>query len=222
MVNQKLNDWVKSKLAEGYTSTEIKESLVKEGYTENEINDSLNIENKNSIMSPIAEPKKLNIFPIIIIVIVILILIGVCLYFFVFNNEKSVSENINSTTQKDVNLVDENGDNFGQVHVDVNVDMQVTTETGYDDFKIKFNSCQQAKSEYKLSDTMIYYLEIIGPKDGLCEVKSKFTVNPNPEWINKEMTCLLDNSLDYETAVQDMSKCSGELYNLMTNPSSYQ
>lgn len=222
MVSQKVMDWVKQKFAEGYTSQQIKDSLVKEGYTVEEINEAMNSDIKSgSQVNTVSSPKKSNkVLLIIIVVIVAIVLICAGLYLFVLKD--NTTEIINSTSQKDVNLVDANGNTLGQMHVDVNVDMQVTTETGYDDFKVKFNSCQQAKSEYKLSDTIIYYLEIIGPKEGLCEVKSKFTVNPNPEWINKEMTCLLDNSLDYETAVQDMSRCSGELYDLMTNPNSYQ
>ncbi|HOZ35936.1 MAG TPA: hypothetical protein PLK55_03065 [archaeon] len=224
MVNEELRKWAENKSAEGYSPDQIKEALIKEGYTTEEINEAMNIENNNSIIAPVSVtmPKRNKILPIIIIGIIVLILISAGLYFFVFNNERSVSENVNSATQKDINLVDENGDNFGQMHIDVNVDMEVVTEEGYEDFKQKFASCQSASVESKLFETITYYYEIIGPKEGLCEVKSKFTANPNPEWVNKEMICLYDNSLDFETAVQDMSRCSGELYDLMTNPGSYQ
>ncbi len=67
-----------------------------------------------------------------------------------------------------------------------------------------------------LGGSATYYYEIIGPKDSLCEVKSKFLVNPNPDWLNKEMICKYDNSKDFEIAVQDISNCQGELYDLMT------
>ena len=44
-----------------------------------------------------------------------------------------------------------------------------------------------------------------------CEVKSKFTQNPNANWLNKEMTCLYDPATPLEDAIQDMSRCTGEL-----------
>jgi len=221
MANPKLADWVKSKLTEGYTSKEIKDSLIKEGYTDTEINDAMN-PTASPVTQSSVKTKKFNIWPILIIGIIVVILIGAGLYFFVFHTEKPVTEIVNSTSDENVSLVDENGNIVGQMHVTTDIDVQVTTETGYEDFKQKFRTCQPTTSEYRLSDRMVYFLEILGPKDNLCQVRSKFTVNPNPAWVNKEMTCEYDNSLDYETAVQDMSKCSGELYNLMINPSSYQ
>jgi hypothetical protein len=227
MSNQKLTDWVKSKSAEGYSSDQIKEALEKEGYTSQEISEAMNPETKTNLSTnPTANPKKSKLWLFIIIGIVVIGIICVALYFFVINNNGSdnnnTSEIVNYVSDKNVDLIDENGNNLGQMHIDVNVDMEVVTEEGYEDFKQKFASCQSASVESKLFETITYYYEIIGPKEGLCEVKSKFTANPNPEWVNKEMICLYDNSLDFETAVQDMSRCSGELYDLMTNPGSYQ
>ncbi len=89
----------------------------------------------------------------------------------------------------------------------------------------KFKECSPAKYAAsldlgQLGGLVTYYYEIIGPSDNLCSVKSKFLQNPNPDWVGKEMTCLYDNAKDFETAVKDMSKCSGPLYNLMGQPKS--
>ena len=90
-------------------------------------------------------------------------------------------------------------------------------DIGMDCFEEKFAECKPATVTLKLMDNLIYYYEIIDSKDGLCEVKSKFTANPNPDWVEKEMTCKYDSTNDFETAVQDMSKCQGPLYTLMTD-----
>ena len=86
----------------------------------------------------------------------------------------------------------------------------------------KFKNCQQAKVVMNLnlpnSEPIVYYSEIIGPGEGehICQVKSKFLNNPNPEWINKEMICNYDNSLSFDVASQDMpERCSGPLIDLL-------
>lgn len=84
-------------------------------------------------------------------------------------------------------------------------------------FDQKFSKCEPAKAEFALPDIGLkYYYEITGPNGNYCFVKSKFLLNPNPNWINKEMLCSLDQRKDFETAVKDTRFCSGELYNLMT------
>lgn len=91
----------------------------------------------------------------------------------------------------------------------------------------KFKECKPAKWTITIDfgplgiGEITYYYEIIGPIDNLCEVKSKFLKNINPDWIGKEMICQYDNNKDFETAIQDtiqnmsMSKCKGDLYELM-------
>jgi len=85
----------------------------------------------------------------------------------------------------------------------------------------KFKECQPAKFSITmdlgpLGGETTYYYEIIGPIGNLCEVRSKFLKNINPDWVGKEMFCQYDNTKDLETAMQDMSKCEGPLYDLMT------
>lgn len=103
---------------------------------------------------------------------------------------------------------------------------QEEAETIMNCIQEKFKECKPAKIATTidfgpLGGEMSYYYEIIGPIDNLCEIKSKFLKNINPDWVGKEMICQYDNSKDFETATQDaiqnmsMSKCKGDLYELM-------
>lgn len=101
----------------------------------------------------------------------------------------------------------------------VSADIAVTTDCGdMSCFEEKFAKCEPATITLKLTNNLIYYYEIIAPTEGLCELKSKFLANPNPEWVGKEMTCLYDNSKKFEIATQDMSNCKGLLYDLLNGP----
>lgn len=82
-------------------------------------------------------------------------------------------------------------------------------------FEPKFKACEPAKVSASLGQTVTYSYEIIGPEGGLCRVKSKFLKNPNPDFLNKEMVCSYDNKKDFSIAAQDLSKCSGPLYELL-------
>ena len=86
-------------------------------------------------------------------------------------------------------------------------------------FEEQFANCQLAIVEIKsqeLSFSTSYQYEILGQKDGYCEVKLKSLTNSNQAWVGKEMICQYDNSKKFEEAVKDISRCSGELYKLMT------
>ena len=86
-------------------------------------------------------------------------------------------------------------------------------------FRKKFESCSPAKVKIGLEiapgSNVLYLYEIIAPSNGGCEVKSQFLENPMSKLIGKTMVCKYDNSLDFETAIADTSKCQGELYNIM-------
>jgi len=101
--------------------------------------------------------------------------------------------------------------------VKVSADIAVTADCGdMSCFEEKFAKCKPATIKMKLTNNLIYYYEIIGPKEGLCELRSKFLANPNPDWVGKEMICRYDNSKKFESAVEDMSNCQGPLYDLLT------
>ena len=83
--------------------------------------------------------------------------------------------------------------------------------------KEKFKKCEKASVTSELAENTAYYFEILGAKDGLCEVKLKATANPNPDLLGKEMTCKYDSNKEFETAIQDISSCQGQLYKSMTS-----
>lgn len=94
----------------------------------------------------------------------------------------------------------------------------MTTNCGSDQacFEEKFTVCQPASVEITLIEGLTYRYEILGSGDVGCRVKSKFVANPNPAFVGPEMICNYDNSQDFGTAIQDMGRCEGELYSLMT------
>ena len=103
------------------------------------------------------------------------------------------------------------------LNIDIHAGIEEVSDcTGENCFEEKFIECRPATITLILTDSLIYFYEIIGPKKDSCEVKSKFIANPNPNFVNKEMICLYDNSKDFDTAIEDMSNCEGDLYNLMT------
>lgn len=83
-------------------------------------------------------------------------------------------------------------------------------------FEQHFGECTPATVTIEVFETIAYFYEIIESADNLCKVKSSFTKNPNPDFVGKEMICEYDYSLDFETAIQDMSSCEGQLYVLLT------
>ena len=85
-----------------------------------------------------------------------------------------------------------------------------------DCFEANFAECKPSTVTSELEPSITYSYEILGLKEELCEVKSKAINIPNPSWIGKEMICLFDNSLDFETAAGDISTCEGELYDLLS------
>lgn len=112
-------------------------------------------------------------------------------------------------------------------NINIETDVGVTYSCGDSDcFEEKFAECAPANITAAVFETLSYYYEILGPKDGLCEVKSKYPTNPNPEWVDKEMICLYDNSKPFNEASmeitnsfntdQHLGDCQGELYLLMT------
>jgi len=126
------------------------------------------------------------------------------------------------TKEEDPEVIHKTGEYYSNesgvsINVTIEADLEVNSSCGgMECFEQKFSECAPATLSSKLTENLIYFYEIIGLKNGLCEVKSKFIANPNPEWVDKEMTCLYDNTLDFETAVQNMENCQGALYILMT------
>lgn len=68
-------------------------------------------------------------------------------------------------------------------------------------FMDNFKTCESATLSSDLGFAAVTY-EILGSKDSGCEVQMLYTKNPNPEWVNQPMNCVLDNGQDFEVAVK--------------------
>ena len=95
----------------------------------------------------------------------------------------------------------------------------VTSCQDKDCFESKFRKCELATVQVEVEglsgQDVTYKYEIVGLNGAYCEVESQFVKNPNQDWVGKKMTCQYDNSKKFDAAVEDMDRCSGELYNLM-------
>lgn len=240
MINQQIVRWLRSKEAKNYPSSQLKHDyLIKQGFSSLEIYDAMNFVNKQRQVIQQTEvelPKNSSKPWLTFALIVILLMViggGICLFYLSQNGslesetisedeefvneleeETPKSEIIHRSVQEEVEFVEEDKGKLGGT-INIESDIEVTTDGGINGFEEKFAKCEPADSTYKIMGALIYYYEIIGFESGLCKVKSKFIANPNPLWIDKEMVCLYDNSKDFETAVKDMSNCEGELYDLM-------
>ncbi|MBU1975827.1 MAG: hypothetical protein KKG59_05470, partial [Nanoarchaeota archaeon] len=153
----------------------------------------------------------------IILTIALLVLSGCASKNQIEEPPEPTPEIVHESVDVEADLVDEEGNDFGDIDIHIEADVEMTTDCGdIACFEENFASCEQSTVTSKLTDDIIYYYEILGPKDNGCEVTSKFTANPNPEWVGKEMTCVYDNTLGFNDAIQDMSTCQGPLYTLMT------
>ncbi|MBU1855262.1 MAG: hypothetical protein KKF89_06055 [Nanoarchaeota archaeon] len=176
-------------------------SLIRQGYNPNEINEAMKIASQPiSQINHSAEQIKnsFNLLPIILISIVIIGIIGGGIIFFMSQNNETNSEIIHRTIESTSNITNSKGNQVGEMNTKIEADIEITTDCGdMDCFEQKFAECKSATTTSKLMDNIVYFYEIIGLKDGLCEVKSKFTANPNPEWVEKEMICKYDNTKDF-------------------------
>lgn len=149
-------------------------------------------------------------------------------------NEEYIKMKINDidTTityyRKDISSIITKGKNLekGEVEVKVASDLTqegTTSETNYgelteeqQEFQDSFKTCTPGAKFELDTGPVIYQYEIIGPADDGCKVQTYTVKHVNPEWENKTMDCVYDNKIPFDEAMSDMTKCSGELYSLMT------
>lgn len=208
MANRQIINWIKNQESHGYSPQQIYTFLIRQGYNQNDVNGALNLTSrKQTPQQGVLPPKWAPFLPLLLIGMAIAALVWGGIFWFASQDNKTGSEI----------LTDTQGNKAGKINAQIEADIEVASDCGgMDCFKEKFSRCKPAAVTLKLMDNLIYHYEIIGLKDGFCEVKSKFTANPNPEWVGKEMTCKYDNAKDFQTAVKDMDKCQGALYDLMT------
>ena len=133
------------------------------------------------------------------------------------SEKKGYTETKHQSAEEKVELKNKSGQKIGEGNVKIEADIEYKTDCDDKEcFEKKFKQCSPATVTLTMMKGLSYYYEIIGKKNGLCEVKSQFTANPNPEWVGKEMVCKYDNSKNFDSAIKDMNNCDGPLYKLMT------
>jgi len=84
MVNSQLANWVRNQIAQGYTTKQIYDSLVRQGYNSQDINEAINF--SSSSIKPLNQQPKQNIgLYLIVCTVIILVISGSIFYYFFFN-----------------------------------------------------------------------------------------------------------------------------------------
>lgn len=116
-------------------------------------------------------------------------------------------------------------DDSGGIKTDINIkaDITQTVDCGSEDcFQQKFATCQPSTLKADAGFAAVDY-KIIGPATGGCKMTFKYTTNPNPDWVNKEMTCTFDNKIAFQKSIENAFNgvingsvvCSGPLYTIL-------
>ncbi|MDO8572256.1 MAG: hypothetical protein Q7S11_00630 [bacterium] len=72
-------------------------------------------------------------------------------------------------------------------------------------FQEAFTACREAILQIDTGVTTAYY-KIVGLAPQGCEMMFKYTVNPNDNWVNKEITCILDNQINFQRSMVNAFK----------------
>lgn len=83
-------------------------------------------------------------------------------------------------------------------------------------FEAAFAGCTPATVTIRATPALAYHMEILGPQDGTCSVRSQFADNPNPDFVGPEMICRWDNDRPFDDVVREVSACEGGLVDMMT------
>jgi len=111
---------------------------------------------------------------------------------------------------------------FDEPGLTLNVDEVTTTiDCGAEAscFDEKFAACEPSTMTSDASGWVAVSYEITGPADEGCAVTMIYTTNPNPEWQDKPLYCVYDNTKDFEVAMMEAFEsamntdgyCSGPL-----------
>lgn len=127
----------------------------------------------------------------------------------------TTTKTVNTKTQQDVAGI--------KVNTDITADVTTTVDCGTEScFEKKFAACEPATLQADAGIGAVAYT-IKGATAGGCKMSMKYTAIPNPDWLNKEMTCVYDNKLNFQTSLEKTINgvmagsvvCEGSLYSAM-------
>ncbi len=192
MLDKKLVSLVKKEMKKGLSESGIYDKLTRDGFSRHEVVSAIDFVNKENQVE--GEAKKGDIMQTVLIVVGMVVLFGAIYYLFFYSAPASPDK---MTTDSAV------------------LDKNTASIDDYPAFEDSFMACRPDEYTSSVIDGSEYYYRIIGPSDGLCMVESMFMQNPDSSLVDINMSCLYDNTLGFEDAIQDTSRCSGRLFNLM-------
>lgn len=91
-------------------------------------------------------------------------------------------------------------------------------------FENKFSKCESGEFTSEEAFGSIAFYKIIDQTYSGCSVLFKYLKNPNPDWVNKEMTCNFDNALAFglsvestiEGVISGTKECDGPFYGVLS------
>ncbi len=78
-------------------------------------------------------------------------------------------------------------------------------------FRARFRACEPADFITAPSYNAGYRYEILGPADGGCQVRGRYTRNPNDALVGPTMTCTWDNDQAFDKVLDKTEACEGPL-----------
>lgn len=136
------------------------------------------------------------------------------------DQETSLNTGGTITTTKTEEVYQEEDEGIIKTNIKIKADIAQTVDCGSENcFQQKFTTCEPATLKSDAGFASVDY-KIIGPAAGGCAMTFMYTKNPNPAWMNKEMTCTFDNTIDFQKSVANVFSgviegkvvCTGPLY----------
>lgn len=142
-------------------------------------------------------------------------------------NHTTINNNINNNPEVTTTIQASTTENINGIKVHIEAPVTQTVDCGNSDcFEQKFAKCEKATLTASVIGMKVeYYYEIIGPELGKCKMLTRYNKNPNPLWVDKNMTCLYNNSLKFEEANKQVMNgiligsviCDGELFQILSS-----
>lgn len=221
MVNPALVDKIKKELANGHSEEQIYNYLVEEGYKPHDAVEAINYYNKTSV-SPKNRPKPGSLMPVLIVGIILIVVVGGGIYYVADDNIAQVFTKSHLESPGDLSEINNKTPSSESKRAAPAQTLAVECRT-MKCFNDKFMECMPASLTYTSQDgTTVYYEIISSTKQGSCEVLIRNIADPNPELVQKQMNCNFDNSIDFLDALQNITGCSGLLYDLIIKDTSSQ
>ncbi len=232
---QELIDWIKDEERKGFSSEQLYNTLIRQGYNSSVISQAIQEAGRPT---PNIEAIKIQHHSKSLVLIIAGIVIGLTIiialiFAFVPGSTNDIqtppvdntANNDNLQTQNDNQALIDNDQTFNdtyneqeQAEIEVEEYASFTSGCGSKEcFEEKFTACEPETLDMTFFEGLVYRYEIIGPNQGKCEIKNLYPEHPEEAWSNKEMTCLYDNTVDFDLAIETFSGCQGELFDLIVS-----